>query len=143
MIEDSVDQFIRSFNRGQQQGKEAKRVVNKLALKRHFDYQSGENSRNDQLRKDMVVIHQSQSEGITRFKKLGSSFHSRPVTKSVILSPTISIAGLVNWRRFKEHFSHPALNRNKKLSKSYSLEYRNSRLQSHNLDIRNYKSVGI
>ena len=144
LIEDSLDQFIRSFNKGQQQGKESKRVVNKLALKRHFNHESGENNRNDILLSDMVVIHQSQCHGITRFKKFGTSLHSKPVTRSVALSTTIPIARSMDWMRFEERLSHRAKKTNKEMSKSCSLKSEKARLYSQNLNCkRNYKSEGV
>ena len=104
MTEDSLDQFIRSFNRGIHSGKESKRVVNKSVLKRHFDYGSSDIKRNDLLRKDMVVLQQSQSEGITRFKKFGCSSQSKHATKIVELSTSDHASGSVRWAKLKKHF---------------------------------------
>ena len=132
ITEDSLDQFIRSFNRGRHPGKESKRVVNKSVLKRHFDYESSDLKRNDLLRKDMVVIQQSQSEGITRFKKFSCSSQSKRATNSVVQSTSIHASGSAKWAKLKKHFENPIKRNDRGSSKTYSLEVYDRNLQSLN-----------
>ena len=144
MTEDSLDQFIRSFNRGRNPGKESKRVVNKSVLKRHFDYESGDIKRIDLLRKDMVVIQQSESEGITRFKKFNGSSNSKYATKSVVLSKSIHASGSVKWAQLKKHLGCPVKKNEVEISKTYSLKSNKRSTQSQNSNCRRaYKSEGI
>ena len=95
ITEDSLDEFIKSFNRGPLRGKEAKQVVNKRTLKRHFNYElsneASESKRNDVMRRDMVVLHRSDPAGITRFKKFGCSLKSKPINKSMIIFDSVAI----------------------------------------------------
>ena len=144
MTEDSLDQFIRSFNRGRHPGKESKRVVNKSVLKRHFDYESSDLKRNDLLRKDMVVIQQSQSEGITRFKKFSCSSNSKHGTKSVVLSTSIHATGSVRWAKLKKQLLYPIKKNDTGISKTYSLKFSNKNMQSQISNCRRtFKSEGI
>ena len=144
MTEDSLDQFIRSLNRGGRYGKESKRVVNRSVLKRHFNYRSSDIKRTDLLLKDMVVIQPSESEGITRFKKFNSSSNSKYATKSVVLSKSIHASGSVKWAQLTKHFAYPIKKNEIEISKTYSLKHKNRNLQSQNSNCRrSCKSEGI
>ena len=144
MTEDSLDQFIRSFNRGRRQGKVSKRVLNRSALKRHFDYRSSDIKRNDLLRKDMVVMLPSESEGVTRFKKFSRSSNSQYAAKSVVLSKSITASGSVKWAQLKKHFDYPIKRNELEISRTYSLKSNKRTAQSRNSNFRrSCKSEGI
>ena len=144
MTEDSLDQFIRSFNRGRRQGKETKRVLNRSALKRHFDYRSSDIKRNDLLRRDMVVMLPSESEGVTKFKKFNSSSNSKYAAKSVVLSKCITASGSGKWAQLKKHFDIPIKKNELEISKTYSLKSNKRTDQSRNSNCRRLcKSEGI
>lgn len=148
ITEDSLDHFIKSFNGGQLRGKEAKRVVNRRALKRHFNYElsnaASENKRDAILRRDMVVLHRSESAGITRFKKFGCSLKCKPANKSKIVFNSIAIDNYEKCPKLSEETQEAIKTKNKEKARHSSLRSDTKKLRSQKVNLkRNYKSEGL
>ena len=79
---------------------------------------------------NMVVIQQSQSEGITRFKKFSCSSQIKHASMSVELSTSIHASGSVRWAKLKKHFRCPIKKNDTGISKTYSLKSNNRNMQS-------------
>ena len=93
---------------------------------------------------NMVVIQQSQSEGITRFKKFSCSSQIKHASMSVELSTSIHASGSVKWAKLKKHFEYPIKRTDIGIPKTYSLTINDRNLQSLNSNCRKaYKSEEI
>ena len=142
--EDSLDLFIKSFNFGQVHGKETKRVTNKVALQRHFNFHSAEINRNSLLRKDMVVIHRGDSDGLTRFNKFGYSLKSDPLIRSIVLSTSRHDDSTNQPFQYPDHLGMKKKKRQKEIPKTNSLGSVKMKLHVQKLECgRRCESEGI
>ena len=142
--EDSLDLFIKSFHFGQVQGKETIRVTNKVALQRHFNFHSSEIDRNSLLRKDMVVIHRGDPDGLTRFNKFGYSLKCNPLTKSIVLSTSQHDDSTNQPLQYLDPLSAQKKKRQKEIPKTNSLRSVKMKLYVQKLECgRKCESEGI
>ena len=148
ITEDSLDEFIKSFNRGPLQGKEAKQIVNKRTLKRHFNHElsneASESKRNDVIRRDMVVLHRNESAGITRFKKFGCSLKSKPMNTSMIVFDSIAIDNSEKGPKLQQQTNDLIKTKNKEKAQRCSWRSDAEKLRSPKFKPkRKYKSEGL